>query len=167
MLKFDISNLNEGLSVRDVDILPRTVDLGDTLEFQDEIQLHYEINKVGHEIFVKATFKTQCTLECDRCLTHFNFDIEQTIDLVLTSDENILDKEEEDIYKITESRATVDITESVRQNLLLSLPVKRVCSSKCKGLCPQCGQNLNLNTCNCTHETIDPRWEALKQVKFK
>lgn len=167
MLNFDISNLNEGLSVKDIDILPERVDLGQNSEFQQEIQLHFEINKVGHEIFVKTTFNTTTTLECDRCLTPFTFDIKQTIDLVLTHDKQIMDKEEEDIYLITEGMTKVDITESIRQNLLLALPVKKICSDNCQGLCPQCGQNLNMNLCNCKHETIDPRWEALKQIKFK
>lgn len=167
MLNFDISNLSEGLSVRDVNILPKVVDLNNNPEFQQEIELYYEINKVGHEIFVKVTFQTKAELLCDRCLESFAVSLEQTIDLVLTSDEHILDREEEDIYMITKGTTSVDITESIRQNLLLALPVKKVCSTDCRGLCPQCGQNLNIKTCSCTHDTIDARWEALKQIKFK
>ena len=49
----------------------------------------------------------------------------------------------------------------------MALPMKPLCKPDCKGLCPSCGKDLNLGACGCTHETIDPRWEALKALKEK
>ncbi len=59
---------------------------------------------------------------------------------------------------------STNLTEVIRQNLLLAMPMYPVCRSKCKGLCPHCGQNWNEAPCDCTLEEIDPRLAVLKQL---
>ena len=53
----------------------------------------------------------------------------------------------------------------LREQVLLALPLKVTCCPDCKGLCPQCGRNLNQEQCGCTRELEDPRWAALKEVR--
>jgi uncharacterized protein len=53
----------------------------------------------------------------------------------------------------------------LREQVLLALPLKAVCSDACKGLCPQCGRNLNTGACDCAQPAVDSRWEALKDLK--
>ncbi len=57
----------------------------------------------------------------------------------------------------------LDITEDIRDMVILSLPMKPLCSDTCKGLCPKCGTNLNEEKCNCVLEEIDPRLEKLRE----
>ena len=61
--------------------------------------------------------------------------------------------------------AVIDLGEDVRQTLILAVPLKLLCRPECKGLCPQCGTNLNNETCSCTTVEADPRWDALRALK--
>jgi len=166
MLSFSLAHLPEGHSKRDVQIMPGDVDLHEQDGFEKAIYIHYNINKVSDEVFVKANIKTQSDLICDRCIEQFLLDIDETINLVFTTDTQLSREENEDIYLITEAESNINITESVRQTLLVTLPVKKLCKESCHGLCQYCGTNLNENSCNCEDERIDPRWEALKKIKF-
>lgn len=58
----------------------------------------------------------------------------------------------------------LDLTEAIRQHVLLGLPIKAVCQSDCQGLCPTCGTNLNETPCTCERESLDPRLSVLKQL---
>ena len=53
----------------------------------------------------------------------------------------------------------------LREQVLLALPLRAVCREDCKGLCPHCGKNLNLEQCNCAEPLEDPRWSVLKDLK--
>ena len=53
------------------------------------------------------------------------------------------------------------------EQILLALPLKTICSESCKGLCPHCGQNLNVEQCSCAEPVEDPRWAALKDIRNK
>jgi uncharacterized protein len=59
----------------------------------------------------------------------------------------------------------IDLTDLVREQILLDLPTQILCQEDCKGLCQKCGANLNEVNCNCEENEIDPRWSALKNLK--
>jgi uncharacterized protein len=61
----------------------------------------------------------------------------------------------------------IDITDLVRENILLAEPIKPVCSESCRGLCPECGANLNINTCGCSPKKTDPRLAVLEKLLSK
>ena len=61
----------------------------------------------------------------------------------------------------------IDISAVIRETIVLSEPLRTVCSEDCKGLCSSCGANLNTETCGCQHETLDPRLAALKKLLEK
>jgi uncharacterized protein len=60
----------------------------------------------------------------------------------------------------------VDLSALVREAVVLALPAQVVCSPECKGLCPQCGRDLNKGRCDCTTVEIDERWSRLKDLTF-
>ena len=61
----------------------------------------------------------------------------------------------------------LDITEDVRGEMLLELPMNLLCSEECRGLCPHCGKNLNRESCSCTgDDESDGRWAALDNLKL-
>jgi uncharacterized protein len=66
-----------------------------------------------------------------------------------------------------EDRDELFIDEIIVDNIILSLPIKTLCSETCKGLCPICGQNLNEGDCDCEIENIDPRLQKLKDFYDK
>jgi uncharacterized protein len=71
---------------------------------------------------------------------------------------------EEEVATRIDAHHILDLTEVIRQDLLLALPMYPVCRSKCKGLCPHCGQNWNEGACECSLEEIDPRLAVLRQL---
>lgn len=95
---------------------------------------------------------------CDRCAetveTRFNVPVTHNLIVSLNDEEN------DDFLQVADMR--LDLDEIVWEDVVLSLPVKYLCSEDCKGLCPQCGKNLNSDQCDCK-KPIDPRLEGLLQ----
>ncbi len=59
---------------------------------------------------------------------------------------------------------TIQLDDVVLENLLVSLPIKVLCQEGCRGLCPQCGKDLNVGECDCTIDDINPRMAKLGQL---
>ena len=59
----------------------------------------------------------------------------------------------------------LELDDVLREQILLALPMQRVCQESCKGICPVCGQNRNVKDCDCHAEISDDRWAALKMIK--
>jgi len=61
----------------------------------------------------------------------------------------------------------VDVSGLVREAVVLALPPQVVCSPECRGLCPQCGRNLNNATCECAAQEVDERWGRLRDLRLE
>jgi uncharacterized protein len=61
----------------------------------------------------------------------------------------------------------LELEDVLREQILLALPLKTICSENCKGLCAHCGTNLNLEQCSCAEPVEDPRWSVLKDIRNK
>lgn len=167
MLRFTLAAIKEGHSTISADLNPKDVGLEENTEFNKTIHLVHQITKVENEAFISTTVQTTLDLQCDVCLDSFQFDVKDKVDLILTADPDLADREDEDIYPVADSISQVDISESIRQFLLLAIPFKKICKPNCRGLCPTCGTNLNKGSCSCQRDDVDPRWEALKNIKFE
>ncbi len=166
MLKLDISVFSDSITSDKRTVTAEELGLEDSKEFSNDINIEFNINKVGAEFFLKTHLVTNAMLECDRCLEPFQYDIDEEIDIIFTPNADIYNESEDDVYPIVDSSNIIDVSESVRQALLIAVPYKHVCDESCKGLCSKCGKNLNTGACDCKTDTIDPRWEALKNIKF-
>ncbi len=121
-------------------------------------------------ILVRGDLYLTAELACRRCLDLFSapirFTIEEefhpTIDIVTGA--KLPRTEDDDAATEIDAQHMLDLTEVVRQNLMLALPMYPVCRSRCQGLCPNCGQNWNEGPCDCSLEEIDPRLAVLKQL---
>ena len=120
-------------------------------------------------IFVSGTLNTAVKALCGRCLVSFDQSLTLEIkeEYLLTVDPStgasLPFGGEEGAFTINENRE-VDLTEAVRQYSLLALPMKPLCREGCAGLCPSCGQNLNLGPCSCPAGAIDPRLAGLARL---
>ena len=121
-------------------------------------------------ILAMGKLRTSVELTCSRCAEPFSmplqFSIEEefrpTLDIV-TGAALPVPEDDEEATRIDEHHE-LDLTEVIRQDLLLALPPFPVCRSQCAGLCPQCGKNWNEGPCECKDESIDPRFQVLKQL---
>lgn len=117
------------------------------------------ICKNGSEMFIEYQISGSITYACSRCLESvtvpFTKQIQKPIIRTLPQD-----SEEEDWY-VSEDHL-LDVEHIVTEEILMDLPYQTLCGNECKGLCPNCGVNLNHETCSCSDEKIDPRLEILK-----
>ncbi|HLH06855.1 MAG TPA: DUF177 domain-containing protein [Terriglobales bacterium] len=124
------------------------------------------------DIRLVGEFSTRLELLCARCLDPVYQEVRKTFDLMYRPQGVDAGKEE-----ISLGKDDVDIgyyqgeglllEEVLREQLLLALPLKLLCSEDCKGLCRSCGQNLNQGACGCTRTEPDPRWHALGELRDK
>ena len=101
---------------------------------------------------------------CDRCAGSFDQEVTFPIDVVLVTE--LANEENEDEWVFPLEGDSADLDDIVRTVFVLNLDSKLLCKEDCKGLCPQCGKNLNDGPCNCRKE-LDPRFAALKQLLEK
>ena len=106
----------------------------------------------------QATLKTVFSAECRRCLAPVDVPIAESLGLVFVEEEEA--EGGEDCYLVARRASALDLTEAVREELLLAAPQFVECREDCRGLCPRCGADLNAGPCGCAPE-MDPRWEAL------
>jgi uncharacterized protein len=125
----------------------------------------------GGEVRVKGTVETTLESECDRCLGKAAFPVKAPFDLFykpLEAEKHHPDEE----AAIDEGEAEMgfyempglELEDILREQVLLQLPMQRVCREDCKGICPVCGTNRNETQCHCEAHPTDDRWSALKQV---
>jgi uncharacterized protein len=120
------------------------------------------------EIRVKGHVTVRMEADCDRCLESAAVPIDSDFELYYRpvaegyGEEVALDESEAEMgFYEGDGIALEDV---LREYVLLALPMQRVCSEFCKGICPVCGQNRNQKECGCQAETVDDRWEALKNI---
>lgn len=128
------------------------------------------VQQTGEEYYCHGTVDAVLDLECARCLVVFEARLQSDIDFFaspegLHEDEDGAIQDDEDYAWLQGDSLRADITDVVRQAVILAIDLKPLCDEQCKGLCPQCGCNLNEEDCDCQTERIDPRWEALKKLK--
>jgi uncharacterized protein len=127
-----------------------------------------EIRFVDPGYLLTATYSYQQTLSCQRCLEPLTEPVEQELSLLLLPGtpphepgEHELAEEELGVVEVDEEQE-VELRPLLLEQILLNVPMKPLCRAACKGICPQCGKDLNQGDCNCDKAEIDPRWEALK-----
>ena len=131
------------------------------------VRLNLTIQKTGSEYFCRGEVTATYTVECARCLAEFQQKISQPTEFIACGTDQPAARggktpDDEDYVFFHSGDLCADVGEPVRQALILSLPMKPLCSKDCRGLCPTCGLNLNEQTCNCIKDTVDPRWEGLR-----
>jgi uncharacterized protein len=116
------------------------------------------------EVVVRVRLHGVLAQECRRCLDPVEVEVEQELDLVFASGDESGDLEEEGVRPLPAGSGDLDLGEPIREEVILTQSLFVVCGTDCKGLCPQCGVNLNEDRCQCSKEEADPRWDALRAL---
>ncbi len=125
----------------------------------NEFDVEGQVINNGSEVEIDYTIKGSILYECSRCLDNVSRTYENHFrKMILRSVP--ADSEDENWY-ICEDHI-LNLEEIVTDEIVMNLPYQVVCNSACKGLCPDCGVNLNHEACTCASEKIDPRLEILK-----
>ncbi|MDF2953650.1 MAG: 23S rRNA accumulation protein YceD [Thermodesulfobacterium sp.] len=144
-------------------------DLGKELNIKEPFSGYFKLKKLGIEVKLEGFLKGVVILECDRCLTSYEFPIEHTFKLNILplaslniEEEKELSEEEMEVSFYENS--WISFFELLKEEIFLSLPYKRLCQPDCKGLCPICGTNLNKNICKCKSYKKDSPFAILKEL---
>jgi uncharacterized protein len=115
------------------------------------------LEQVSDGIVVRGTVRAPWQAVCSRCLAPVAGEIAVHVDELY--ERHPLAGE---TYPLEDE--IVDLEPLLRDALLLELPAAPLCRSECAGLCPNCGTDRNVATCDCTTEELDPRWAALRSL---
>ena len=134
---------------------PAIVD--DTIVCTEPIRGRIDFINTGRLIVATGQFSTSVQFECGRCLITFTTPVSSVIDeqFEIPDPEGLADEEEVHDLQLEELAEPLlvenifDLTELIRQGLILAAPIRPLCSEACKGICPMCGQNLNEAQCDC------------------
>jgi len=162
-LKIRIAQISEG--THDYRFEYPAEQLGLDENFNELVEIDSILDKTQRQLLLKTRITTRADFTCDRCAGEFFEEIQANYGVCYMFDESPAEALPDDEMRyIHPGTPYLDISDDVRQALLLAIPLKLVCTEDCKGLCPHCGVNLNVETCTCTEETLDTRWEELRKL---
>jgi uncharacterized protein len=123
------------------------------------------------EVRIQGRYTVEMSAQCDRCLGRAKFPLDASFDLFYRPMAEIAIDEE---VEIDEGEAEIgfyqdggmELEDILLEQVVLALPMQRVCSDVCKGICPVCGKNRNESACDCRIETADDRWGALRKLEL-
>lgn len=177
MLLIDIPRIPPEGIVIDEALDPSSVHVDGETEFALEAggRLKARVDLVdGTTVHVRGTLSTRVLVDCGRCLERYAVPMEQELDLFYLPREKERPQDEEEDVELTDRDVVVgyhdghqlDLGDVVREQVFLSLPLKRLCREDCRGLCPTCGKNLNAGDCGCPppEPAEDPRLAPLKKL---
>ncbi len=126
-----------------------------------ELMISVEGIKKAH---IESKTKLSLSIPCSRCLEEviYNFDINisKYIDFNQSEEDRIQELDETNYIDGYE----LDVDKLIYNEILIDFPMKVLCKSDCKGICDQCGTNLNQTTCNCNTEKLDPRMSVIQDI---
>jgi uncharacterized protein len=137
----------------------------------DPVTVTVEAEKHTLGIWVRGQFKTEGQVPCARCLEAVLVPVVSEFDLFYQQNDSQhpltgeIELKENDTDVSFFTGDGIEVCDIVREQLLLNLPMKPVCREDCKGLCPHCGKNRNVEACDCEKVLLDPRLEPLLKIK--
>lgn len=135
------------------------------------VKAHLKVAKALSEVIVAGNLSAELELECSRCLKKYRHVMDVPVDVVyhpveeLGTDRHELKDDEMDMgfYQGEE----LDLHDLIREQILLNIQMKPLCDENCRGICSQCGTDLNTGACSCETKKIDSRLEVLKKLLEK
>jgi len=150
---------------------PGDIDLEtEGINVASDVAVRGEARKNAAGIEVAGFVTGALNVDCTRCLKATETPLDVAFDVSFISQENAPEDKELQLQQADLSADVLqgdelDLSDLVREQILLSLPEQAFCREDCHGLCPVCGKDLNEGDCECENDEIDPRWAALKGLK--
>jgi len=171
LMRIDVRELELGPLVVKGEVLE--TDLGfdaSELCLLDKVLVSLTAERQLREVRIRGDFRVGVELPCSRCLEPVRFPILAKFDQFYESNADHrlageIELQERDTEIAFFSGDFIEVADIVREQILLSLPMKPICQEQCQGLCPHCGKNRNLDACNCESVLVDPRLVKLLKIK--
>ena len=166
----DLEGLDEGRNELDFAVTAEGIELADPyFQFPSPIEVDLVVNRSLHTLSVKASVRFDLVGECCRCVGRTEESVRAELEFLiqhLEATPEMLEAmgDDEDVVIVDPGKHELDLTGRIRDAAVLELPMRVYCRDDCRGLCHQCGQNLNDGKCQCVESKMDPRWESLAKL---
>lgn len=160
-LRFNFGHLLEGdLGVhRDVELDYPEIEVSDDVSLSP-LKGSFRATHTSRGVYLQGTLDSVIEAECTRCLATVTLPVELELDDLFYHPAHTAPPGE---FVVTED-GILDLAPLVRELSLLAVPMQIYCRETCKGICVQCGTNLNESTCDCVFDDIDPRLASLRTL---
>jgi uncharacterized protein len=171
-MKLDLSEISQRSGMRvEVDIDQPCLEEAD-FACAEPVRGHLTFTNSGNLLLIDGSVRTVVELPCDRCLEparlptevkiEERFALEEVLHPRLPSEEEVeFDNTLATVIHLDAGRPILNLDELLRQQVVMNLPIQILCDPQCRGLCAQCGANLNLAACNCETEVADSPFAEL------
>lgn len=140
--------------------------------FESPLQSEAKIRKAGQSVLIRGEVQAVLQLRCARCLKEFSYPLASSFDLALhplkgtgfTKDTELSENELESNFF---EGGEIHLSEIACEQIFLEIPIQPLCQEACKGICPNCGKDLNLSACNCLEKDVETGFNALKKLNLQ
>ncbi len=162
-MKISIQGLKQGVTHFTEKISSGFIEKPYSKFYQKDIIVDLEVDKFDRDIRVKIFLKSTALFECDSCLVNFEQHI-QIQQQQLFEIGPVPEGSNEEIIYLSHDTTEINLENLLAEGIVLNHPIRMQCKEECKGLCPGCGIDLNIEKCTCEEKDIDPRWEKLRKL---
>lgn len=134
------------------------------LDPRSPLVVRLEAQQAGPDVVVRGRVTGTFSMECRRCLDPVAVETDEELARLYREGDERVEEESEEVLTLPPG-PELDLKEPVRETVLLAAPRYVYCRDECQGLCPQCGTNLNVSTCECAVDEADERWAPLRRLK--
>ena len=138
-------------------------------EFPTAAGVRLQYYRAGQELFFEGDIRGAVVGHCARCLEPYPFQLAKRFSVVLVPKQPLAPEVElrDDQLDLSYYEGEeIDVSPMVHEQIILALPTRPLCREDCKGLCPQCGANLNVESCRCASAGREPRLAVLRNLKI-
>jgi len=164
----EVSALGSRYEIREVDGLNTSQDF----VVKGPVDARCALKRKGdHKVEVQGHLQATLTLTCDRCLSVYDWEVDTEVQILFEveteASRHLKDLEYNipDLDTVSLEEPIIDLDDVLRQQLYLALPMKSLCTEHCRGICSQCGANLNHAECGCADENKESPFAVLAQLK--
>jgi len=166
-LKIDLANIAGTPGARGRYSISEEVPPTDDVVPIGPVEGELEVENIGSLLLVRGVLHARVRLTCVRCLASFELPVEMEVEEefateITEPDVPTMDRDEPEASAMSDF--ILDVSELIRQQLLVNVPMAAICREGCRGICPVCGQNLNEETCTCAAQPVDSRWAKLADL---
>ncbi len=137
------------------------------ISFLSPVEYQLRVSKAGESLRVRGPVRASLSLTCARCIEQYDFTIRSELDIELMPKKEEpkvpeIELKTDDLNLYYFEGEEIDLDPYVFEEVMLNIPIKALCSDACKGICPICGRNLNVEECRCEKSGTSALGEKLK-----
>lgn len=168
-MRIDIEALQDDGRPLQLTLHPRLKPLtmqGVTYTFPEPADVTVLLSKESGRIWAGVEARIRYRTACTRCLRPIESEVSLRYQEAFRQPEQppLAEDEQDDVRDSVYTDDAIDLEPGLIEQFILQLPMKQLCRPQCRGLCPQCGQDLNERDCGCREATVDPRLAGLADL---